>query len=300
VDHAFKVFTEGFDTWWPRSHHIGKQPMTKAVIETRPGGRCYGQQADGTDADWGRVLVWDPPHRLVIAWHVTAEWQFEPDASKASEVEVRFTPEADGSTRVDLEHRHFERHGVGAEAIRTAVGSTGGWSGLLAMYRDAARTFDPVVAPLAVIFSINDRLITRSLDGLEEADLWRRTTEHNNPLLWVVGHVVQTRADAMRLFGGSFDTSWGTLFTRGASLQDPSRYPALAAVVETRGNVTTAWLDALASLSSERLASPAAGPQLPNAKTVADQVGFFAMHEAYHVGQLSYIRKALGKPGLAG
>ena len=300
VEHAFKVFTEGFDTWWPRSHHIGKQPMKKAMIETRPGGRCYGQSADGIDSDWGRVLVWDPPHRLVIAWQVTAEWQFEPDASKSSEVEVRFTPEADGSTRVDLEHRHFERHGAGADAIRRAVESPGGWSGLLALFRDAARTYEPVVTPLAVIFSINDRLITRSLDGLEEAELWRRTTEHNNPLLWVVGHVVQTRADAMKLFGAAFDTGWGTLFTRGAALQDPSRYPALAAIVETRANVTTAWLDALASLSAERLASAAAGPQLPNAKTVADQVGFFAMHEAYHVGQLSYIRKALGKPGLAG
>jgi hypothetical protein len=171
---------------------------------------------------------------------------------------------------------------------------------LLALYRDVARTYDPVVAPLAVIFSINDRLISRSLDGVEEGELWRRTTEQNNPLLWIVGHVVQTRADAMKLFGASYDTGWGTLFARGAALQDPSRYPALAAVVETRSNVTSAWLDALAALSAERLASPATGPQLPNAKTVADQVGFFAMHEAYHVGQLSYIRKALGKPGLAG
>ena len=64
VDHAFKVFTEGFDTWWPRSHHIGKQPMVKAVIETHAGGRCYGREADGTECDWGRVLSWEPPHRF--------------------------------------------------------------------------------------------------------------------------------------------------------------------------------------------------------------------------------------------
>jgi uncharacterized protein YndB with AHSA1/START domain len=299
-DHAFKVFTEGFDSWWPRSHHIGKQPMTKAVIETRLGGRCYGQSADGTDADWGRVLVWEPPHRLVIAWHITADWQFEPDPSKTSEIEVQFTAEDNGLTRVDLEHRHFERHGTGAETIRTAVDSPSGWTGLLQMYREAARTYDPVVAPLAVIFSIDDRLITRALDGLDDADLWRRTSEQNNPLLWIVGHVVQTRAQALGLFGTPIDTGWGELFGRGAALREQSSYPTLAAIAEARTRVTTAWLDALASLSADRLASQATGPSLPLAKTVADQIGFFAMHEAYHVGQLSFIRKALGKPGLAG
>jgi uncharacterized protein YndB with AHSA1/START domain len=300
VTHAFKVFTEGFDSWWPRSHHIGKQPMTKAVIECRPGGRCYGQSADGTDSDWGRVLVWEPPHRLVIAWHINGEWQYEPDASKTSEVDIRFTAEGDGSTRVDLEHRHLDRHGAGADSIRTAVAGPGGWSGLLQMYRDAARTFSPVVAPLAAIFRTDDWLITRALDGLDEAELWNRPTDRTNPLLWIVGHVVQTRAHALGLVGRAFDTGWGPLFDRGAALQALSAYPALPAVNEMRTKVTAAWLDALASLSDERLASPAVGPPLPNSKTIADQIGFFAMHDAYHAGQMGYIRKALGKAGLAG
>ena len=97
VEHAFEVFTDGFDSWWPRSHHIGKQPMVKAVIETRAGGRCFGREADGTECDWGRVLAWDPPHRFVLAWQIDPKWQYEPDLTKASEVEVRFTPEAGGS-----------------------------------------------------------------------------------------------------------------------------------------------------------------------------------------------------------
>src|SRR5678816_996255 len=62
-DEAFRVFTEDFDSWWPRSHHIGKSPMKKAIIEGRPRGRCYTQQEDGTDCDWGSILVWDPPKR---------------------------------------------------------------------------------------------------------------------------------------------------------------------------------------------------------------------------------------------
>ena len=132
-ERAFQVFTAGYDTWWPRSHHIGKSPMKKAIIEGKAGGRCYTEQQDGTECDWGRVLVWEPPHRLVIAWQITHEWGYQPDLAQSSEVEVRFTPEGAG-TRVDLEHRHLDRHGAGAAAMRTAVDSPNGWGGLLQLY----------------------------------------------------------------------------------------------------------------------------------------------------------------------
>jgi len=134
LEHAFAVFTEGYDSWWPRTHHIGKAPMEKAIIELRAGGRCYSTQVDGTECDWGRVLVWDPPHRLVLAWQITHEWGYEPDLARSSEVDIQFTAEPGGRTRVDLEHRHFERHGAGATAMRTAVDSPNGWSGLLQLF----------------------------------------------------------------------------------------------------------------------------------------------------------------------
>ena len=140
AEKAFRVFTADFDSWWPRSHHIGKSPMKKAIIEGKVGGRCYSEQVDGTDCAWGTVLVWDPPRRFVFAWQIDGKWQYEPDLAKASEVEVRFTPEPGGSTRVDLEHRFLARHGADAEAIRTAIGSPNGWGGLLEMFRTAAET----------------------------------------------------------------------------------------------------------------------------------------------------------------
>ncbi len=140
IERAFRVFTEGFDTWWPRSHHIGKSPMTRAIVEPFAGGRCYTQQEDGTDCQWGSVIAWEPPRRLVLAWQITHEWGFEPDLSKASEVEIRFTPEGDGMTRVDLEHGRFERMGAGAASMRTSVSSEGGWGSLLRMF--AARAAD--------------------------------------------------------------------------------------------------------------------------------------------------------------
>ena len=136
--HAFQVFTEGFDTWWPREHHIGKAPMKKAIIEGRVGGRLYTEQTDDTECDWGQILVWEPPVRLVIAWRISPQWQFEPDLARTSEVEVRFIPQPDGSTRVDLEHRHFERHGAGWEAMRTAVDGAMGWGELLNAFADRA------------------------------------------------------------------------------------------------------------------------------------------------------------------
>lgn len=134
VERAFEIFTAGFDSWWPRTHHIGKSPMKRAIIEPFVGGRCYTEQVDGSDCAWGTVMAWEPPRRLVFAWQITHEWGFEPDLANASEVEVLFTPQQDGSTRVDLEHRSFTRLGPGADAMRTAVSSEGGWGTLLKMF----------------------------------------------------------------------------------------------------------------------------------------------------------------------
>jgi len=134
VERAFRVFTAEYDSWWPRTHHIGKVPMKRAIVEERAGGRCYTEQVDGSECDWGTVLVWEPPHRLVLAWQIHGDWSYQPDLSQSSEVEVRFTPEPGGLTRVDLEHRHLDRHGAGASAMRTAVDSEGGWGGLLQLY----------------------------------------------------------------------------------------------------------------------------------------------------------------------
>jgi uncharacterized protein YndB with AHSA1/START domain len=131
---AFRVFTSDIDSWWPRTHHIGKSALKRVVVEEHAGGRCYSEQEDGTDSDWGRVLVWEPPARFVMAWQIDAQWQYQPDVEKSSEVEVRFTLEPNGLTRVDLEHRNFARLGSGFEFMRNAVDSAGGWGDTLDLY----------------------------------------------------------------------------------------------------------------------------------------------------------------------
>jgi hypothetical protein len=138
-DLAFRVFTADMDSWWPRSHHIGKTPMKRTIMEGKLGGRCFSQHDDGVDCDWGKIVVWEPPTRFVMAWLIDLQWQFQPDPAKASEVEVRFTAEPGGFTRVDLEHRGFARMGPGYEAARAAIGGPGGWSGMLAQFAARAQ-----------------------------------------------------------------------------------------------------------------------------------------------------------------
>ena len=134
VERAFRVFTAGIDTWWPRDHHIGKSPMKKVVVENFQGGRCYSAQVDGTDCDWGKVLVWEPPRRLVLAWQINVDWKYEPDLAKSTEVEVCFFPEPDGTTRVELKHKHFERlgGGPGVEKVRSMLER--GWVGTMQLF----------------------------------------------------------------------------------------------------------------------------------------------------------------------
>lgn len=138
VDHAFRVFTSEFDSWWPKSHHIGSSPMTRGVIEGRVGGRCYSEQEDGQECAWGQILEWEPPHRFVMAWQITPAWKFEPNLEKSSEVEVTFTPADDGTTLVELEHRYFSRHGEHFRAMREGVAAEGGWGTLLGLFKGKA------------------------------------------------------------------------------------------------------------------------------------------------------------------
>ena len=136
---AFAVFTSGINRWWPKSHGIGAGPIRESVIEPLVGGRWFTRHEDGNDVVIGHVRVWQPAERLVVSWEVSADWKPDPRPEFTSEVEVRFTAEAGGRTRVDLEHRNFERLGAAAgEKLRKDV--DGGWPHLLDLYaKDASR-----------------------------------------------------------------------------------------------------------------------------------------------------------------
>jgi uncharacterized protein YndB with AHSA1/START domain len=136
-ERAFEVWTSELDSWWPRSHHIGEAELAEAVLEPRVGGRAYERGVDGSECDWGRVLVWEPPSRLVVSWQINGEWKFEPDLEQASEYEVRFIAEGPTTTRVEFEHRNIERHGEAAPKLFESFNSEGGWGGILKQFADA-------------------------------------------------------------------------------------------------------------------------------------------------------------------
>lgn len=138
VDRAFALFTEGLATWWPRMYTWAGDVLEVIAIEPRVDGRCFERGPHGFTCDWGRVLVWEPPHRLVFTWQISPKREPQPNPDKASEIEVRFIAEGRATTRVVFEHRGFERHGEGGAAYRAGLASAEGWTMILDCYAAVA------------------------------------------------------------------------------------------------------------------------------------------------------------------
>ena len=118
-----------------------QHPFEAIFIEPRVGGRWYERNAKGEHCDWGTVLQWEPPRRVCLSWHVgpghdSPEWVADVtmDLTKASELEIRFTPEPAGTTLVELTHSKLERHGEGAEQLRDLFDGPGAWHGILDLF----------------------------------------------------------------------------------------------------------------------------------------------------------------------
>jgi uncharacterized protein YndB with AHSA1/START domain len=129
---AFRAFTEGFDSWWPRTHHIATAPMKEAILEQKLGGRWYEKVEDGTECDWGKVIAWEPPKRFALTWQLTSDYRYDPNF----ETEVEVTFESVGKqTRVTLEHKYLDRYGKKYEQVRSQIGNEeGGWGGIIKLY----------------------------------------------------------------------------------------------------------------------------------------------------------------------
>jgi uncharacterized protein YndB with AHSA1/START domain len=134
VEQAFTVFVERLGDFKPPEHNLLGAPIATTVFEARVGGNIYDLAEDGSKCRWARVLAYEPPHRVVFSWDIGPTWQLESDAANASEVEVSFVSEAPDRTRVELEHRHLDRHGPGWESLADGVGHDQGWPRYLARY----------------------------------------------------------------------------------------------------------------------------------------------------------------------
>jgi uncharacterized protein YndB with AHSA1/START domain len=134
VARAFTVFTERFGDVKPREHNLLSAPLAETVFEPRVGGHIYDRAEDGSVCRWARILAYEPPTRVVFSWDIGPTWQLETDPELTSEVEVRFVAEGPDRTRVELEHRHIDRHGPGWQSLSEGVGADDGWPLYLARY----------------------------------------------------------------------------------------------------------------------------------------------------------------------
>ncbi len=134
---AFDTFVAGMGSWWIKSHSLLKAPQRDVLIEPRTGGRWYEVGEDGSEQPWGRVIAYEPPERLLLAWQLNADFDYDPGIETT--VEVRFTADGD-HTIVDFEHRDLERFGERAAEVRGGYesGMEGGWGELLAGYQRSA------------------------------------------------------------------------------------------------------------------------------------------------------------------
>lgn len=134
LEPAFKAFTEDFGAFKPREHNLLAAEIAETVLEPHVGGYLYDRAVDGSECRWARVLAYEPPHRVIISWDISPSWQLETDVERTSEVEVRFLPESPDRTRVELEHRHLDRHQDGWEELRDAIAGDQGWPLYLQRY----------------------------------------------------------------------------------------------------------------------------------------------------------------------
>jgi len=136
IEKAFAVFTDQFGDFKPKEHNLMGSPIAETRFDAHVGGHIYDVAEDGSECRWARVLAYEPPARVVFSWDISPYWQIETDEAKTSEVEVNFIAESPERTRVELEHRHLDRHGPGWEGVRDGIAEEGGWPTYLARYAD--------------------------------------------------------------------------------------------------------------------------------------------------------------------
>jgi len=157
----------------------------------------------------------------------------------------------------------------------------------------------PVAEPIALLFKINNSLVHKALEGLSDDQAWQQLEGKGNPIAWMVGHITETRSQMLGLLGAPWDAGWGGRFKRGSDLYDRFAYPTRVEIEARFTETHEAMRAAFATLTADELAARAP-VSFAGAKSLADLLAFFAFHEAYHLGQVGYIRKQLGHTSLVG
>ena len=156
------------------------------------------------------------------------------------------------------------------------------------------------IESVSLIFKLNNEMVSRTLAGLTDEELWKQPAEGGNPIMWLVDHVTISRAQLLRKLGAAYDHGLGTVFDRGSMRADVASYPSRE-VIEAAWHDTRARMrDCFAALTDEFLSGTPTGRPLPGVTDNASMIAFSAFHESYHIGQMGYLRKMMGHSGVAG
>jgi hypothetical protein len=157
---------------------------------------------------------------------------------------------------------------------------------------------DPVIAPSVTLFGINNRLFDKALDGLSGEQLVRSVSDASNPILWIAGHLANTRFGMSAMLGRKLHRPWGDMFNRSASRPAAEAYPELSVIRGAWAEVGAVLMTRFEDLTDAELRAPAPLSLPTPDRSIRGAIAFFAHHEGYHLGQIAYIRKWLGFPGL--
>jgi uncharacterized damage-inducible protein DinB len=154
------------------------------------------------------------------------------------------------------------------------------------------------IAVTVQLFGVTSFLYDKALDGLDQNALFARPAEVTNPIVWIAGHLAYSRTGIARILGARLDLPWPDIFARGAKGAAPEAYPDIAEIRSAWTTASTALMKHLDELGEETLAAPSPRSFPIPDKTIRGAITFMTFHESYHVGQMAYIRKWLGFPGL--
>lgn len=132
---AFNAFIDDLHSWWPKEYTWAGDVLERIKIEPKENGRCFERGPYGFECDWGRVLKWNPPHRIIFSWQISPNRVPEPNPEKASEVEIQFKEISNKATKINFEHRNFDNHGKDAETYKKALNSPQGWPYIIDNYK---------------------------------------------------------------------------------------------------------------------------------------------------------------------
>ena len=150
------------------------------------------------------------------------------------------------------------------------------------------------IGTVAEQFRITTNLFIKAMADLDKDEAMRRPGPVSNPLLWLAGHVIHFRTRLLSLVGVPRDFPWGSKFDTGAKVGRAEDYPEPGELVAMWEELSQLLMERLAVLSEADLALPPAARVPSTDATLRGAIGYFSLHEAYHVGQMGYVRKWLG------